>query len=133
MRVGVPPVGRSFALSDSDFCYFHGGADPVEVGKKGGRPKNPTVAEARALTLESLVPRALVVLQESLESTELKFRFQAARDVLDRSWGRPAQTTRISTEVPADKPWEELTPEEEQAVLAQLERKLAGLGENGSS
>jgi hypothetical protein len=124
---------RSFALSGSDLCYFHGGgADPVEVGKKGGRPKKPTVAEARALTLESLVPRALVVLQESLEGTDRKIRFQAARDVLDRSWGRPAQTSRVSTEVPPDKPWEDLTREEEKALMAALDRRIA-LGDNGSS
>jgi hypothetical protein len=53
--------------------------------------------------------------------------------VLNRAWGTPTQTIRSAAQVPAEKPWEELTPEEEQAVLAQLERKLAGLGENGST
>jgi hypothetical protein len=52
--------------------------------------------------------------------------------VLDRSWGRPAQTSRVSTEVPPDKPWEDLTREEEKALMAALDRRIA-LGDNGSS
>ena len=40
----------------------------LRSGRLDGRPKLQTVAEARAVKLEELVPRALLVLEASLRS-----------------------------------------------------------------
>jgi len=69
----------------------------LRSGRLGGRPKKPTRAEARQVKLEQLVPKALIVLEESLESEDERVKLGAAREVFDRSWGRPVQGVRDET------------------------------------
>lgn len=59
-------------------------------GRLGGRPRKPTVAEARQVKLEELVPKAVRVLEEHLApDVPAATRQRAAEHVLDRALGRP--------------------------------------------
>jgi hypothetical protein len=59
-------------------------------GNLGGRPRKPTVEEARSVALERLVPKALKVLEEQLEAGG-KDAVRPALRVLDHAWGRPPE------------------------------------------
>src|SRR4051812_28207118 len=59
-------------------------------GNLGGRPANPTIAEARAAALERLVPKAIRVLEEHLDS-DRPDAWRAACKVIEHSWGRPPE------------------------------------------
>jgi hypothetical protein len=80
--------------------------------------------------LEELVPPALRVLERSLESEDERVALAAARDTLDRAWGRA--TLAIRTEGDVQAPWEHWTMEQRAYVLAQLERRRALSAENGN-
>jgi hypothetical protein len=58
--------------------------------KLGGRPRKPTVDEARAEALERLVPKAVRVLEEHLDSGRPDAWRSACR-ILEQSWGRPPE------------------------------------------
>ena len=94
----------------------------MEIGRRGGRPPNPTIAEARAVKLEELIPRALSVLAENLESANDNVRQRAAEHVLDRAWGRPTQPTR--QEIPPGVRLEDLPREQRDALIAEKKRQL---------
>ena len=68
----------------------------VRSGKLGGRPRKPTVDEARAEALERLVPKAIRVLEEHLESGRPDAWRSACR-ILDHSWGRPAEHVEVDS------------------------------------
>src|SRR3954452_24388188 len=59
-------------------------------GKLGGRPANPTVAEARTAALERLVPKAIRVLEEHLDSGRPD-AWRSACKILEHSWGPPPE------------------------------------------
>jgi hypothetical protein len=59
-------------------------------GNLGGRPRKPTVDEARAEALERLVPKAIRVLEEQLDAGG-KDAWRPALRVLDHAWGRPPE------------------------------------------
>ncbi len=67
----------------------------VRSGNLGGRPRKPTVDEARAEALERLVPKAVRVLEEHLDSGRPDAWRSACR-ILDHSWGRPPE--HVATE-----------------------------------
>ena len=67
-------------------------------GRLGGRPRKPTIDEARRESLRELVPEAVRVLEQSLRSDDERLRLAAAREVFDRSGGRPPQ--RIESHAP---------------------------------
>lgn len=56
---------------------------PGQSGNPGGRPKG-IGAMAREHT-----DRALEVLVEALEDASVRIRIQAAKEILDRGWGKP--------------------------------------------
>ena len=58
-------------------------------GRLGGRPRKPTVEEARAAALERLVPRSVAVLERHLDSGRPD-AWRAAVKVLEWGWGKPA-------------------------------------------
>jgi hypothetical protein len=62
----------------------------IRSGNLGGRPRKPTVDEARAEALARLVPKAIRVLEEHLESGRPDAWRSACR-ILDHSWGRPPE------------------------------------------
>jgi hypothetical protein len=62
----------------------------VRSGNLGGRPRKPTVDEARAEALERLVPKAIRVLEEHLDSGRADAWRRALR-VLEHGWGRPPE------------------------------------------
>jgi hypothetical protein len=57
-------------------------------GKLGGRPAKPTVSEARSEALERLLPKAIRVVEEHLESGKPD-AWRSAHRVLEHCWGRP--------------------------------------------
>ena len=62
----------------------------MRSGNLGGRPRKPTVDEARAEALERLVPKSIRVLEEHLDSGRPD-AWRAAAKVLEYSWGRPPE------------------------------------------
>jgi hypothetical protein len=56
----------------------------------GGRPRKPTVDEARSAALERLVPKAIRVLEEHLDSGRAD-AWRPALRVLEHGWGRPPE------------------------------------------
>jgi hypothetical protein len=59
-------------------------------GNLGGRPRKPTVDEARAEALARLTPKAIRVLEEQLDAGG-KDAWRPALRVLDHAWGRPPE------------------------------------------
>ena len=68
---------------------------PGESGNPGGRPGMPEVVRSR---IQGLTVRAVEVLQGCLESDDEKIRLEAAKHILDRAYGRPAQSTELKIE-----------------------------------
>lgn len=62
----------------------------VQSGKLGGRPRKPTVDEARSEALERLVPKAIRLLEEHLDSGRAD-AWRPALRVLEHGWGRPPE------------------------------------------
>jgi hypothetical protein len=62
----------------------------IRSGKLGGRPANPTAAEARTAALERLVPKAIRVLEDHLDSGRPD-AWRSACKILEHSWGRPPE------------------------------------------
>jgi hypothetical protein len=56
-------------------------------GRLGGRPRKPTVEEARRAALDELVPKALRVLNEHLDSGRAD-AWRAALRVFEHAYGR---------------------------------------------
>ena len=67
-------------------------------GRLGGRPRKPTVEEARTRALEKLVPKSISVLQEHLGSGRLD-AWRPALRILEHAWGRPKETVEVHDEV----------------------------------
>ena len=88
-------------------------------GRLGGRPRKPTVDEARTAALEKLVPKSINVLQEHLESGRLD-AWRPALRILEHAWGRPKETVEVHDDA-ADRPLEELSL----AELTEMRRRLA--------
>lgn len=57
-------------------------------GRLGGRPRKPTIAEAREAALAELTPKALRVIAEHLDSGRPD-AWRSALRVLDHAFGRP--------------------------------------------
>ena len=66
---------------------------PGTSGNVGGRPKPPDGLRAR---LAQLSPRAVERLGELLDSGDERVRLEAAKAILDRHLGRPANPGRLS-------------------------------------
>lgn len=77
-------------------------------GNPGGRPKG--YQEFREAARE-LTPKAMKTLEDLLEHDDGRVRFAAAKELLDRGWGRPATTLEVG-----------ITPE---SALAKLAAALA--------
>ena len=71
----------------------------VESGRLGGRPRKPTVDEARSAALERLVPKAIRVLEEHLDSGRAD-AWRPALRVLEHGWGRPPEKIEEPVPVP---------------------------------
>ncbi|MFN8187400.1 MAG: hypothetical protein U0R69_10015 [Gaiellales bacterium] len=94
----------------------------LRSGRLGGRPKLPTVAEARAVKLEALVPKALLVLEDALRSDDERVALVAAREVLDRAWGKASARLEVSQGEPLTSG---MSQGERVALLASLRGLLA--------
>jgi hypothetical protein len=66
---------------------------PGQSGNPGGRPKLPDHVRdaARAHT-----EKAITVLAECLDDADARVRVTAANSILDRGWGKPAQTLDVT-------------------------------------
>src|SRR4051794_37335651 len=104
-------------------------------GKLGGRPANPTVAEARIAALERLVPKAIRVLEEHLESGRPDAWRSACR-ILEHSWGRPPEPlAEVVAPIDVDPSGlDQLSTAELQALVRQgRERRLASANDASST
>jgi hypothetical protein len=59
----------------------------IRSGRLGGRPKKPTIEEARRAALDELVPKALRVLNEHLDSGRAD-AWRAALRIFEHQFGR---------------------------------------------
>ena len=89
-------------------------------GRLGGRPRKPTAEEARAKVLEELVPRAVQVLREALDSGR-DDAWRPALRVLDHAWGSPVAQHQVRAETTHDV--QDLSLSELQALRARLLRE----------
>lgn len=69
--------------------YFRKGSS----GNPGGRPGMP---EGLLNSIRELSPRAVEVIKECLESADERVRFVAAKEVLDRGYGRVAAASTVT-------------------------------------
>jgi hypothetical protein len=93
---------------------------PGQSGNPGGRPKG-IAAKAREHT-----DRAVEVLVEGMEDDDHKVRIAAAREVLDRGWGKPlAMTADVSKRL------DEFTDDDLDAGIAFLRSALSASAEDG--
>jgi len=93
---------------------------PGQSGNPGGRPRG-IAALARAHT-----DRAVEVLVEGMEDEDHKVRIAAAREVLDRGWGKPLAMTADVT-----KRLDEFTDDDLDAGIAFLRSALGAAGADG--
>lgn len=125
-RAGEPC--RSTSLWDNGLCFGH---QPAEVkakhgfspenGKRGGRPRKPTLIEVWREQVEKDYEKVLAVFREGLEAEralvvgngptahletapDIPTRIKAAESYVDRVYGKPTQTTELSG--PGGKPIE---------------------------
>lgn len=61
-----------------------------------GRPKIPEDQKTR---FKKLTPRAIDVLENCLSSEDEKICFEAAKHILDRAYGKPAQSTELKVDL----------------------------------
>jgi hypothetical protein len=94
----------------------------VRSGRLGGRPRKPTVEEARATALEELVPKAVLVLRAHLgEGDEVNpAAWRAALRVFEHAYGRAPEAVDEPVPFP-DSP-------EALAALSWEQMKLLAIG-----
>lgn len=71
----------------------------VASGRLGGRPKKPTLAEARERALAELEPRAMAVLREHLDRGGAD-AWRAALTIFSHRYGRPQDHVVVDTGAP---------------------------------
>lgn len=76
--------------------HFTGRFVPGQSGNPKGRPKAAPTAQQ---FLETLSLRAACVLDALLESNDDRVRLEAAKEILDRTIGKPEQRSRSSVEL----------------------------------
>jgi len=76
-----------------------GGARPNAGRKPGGKTKRPPVPKLAHVGLQVAARRytedALNVVVAALKDESTTNRLSAAKEILDRGWGRPSQDTKI--------------------------------------
>lgn len=111
---------NAYALTDGPYCLAHADAETREkVGfipdnGKGGRPKNPRVVDVIREKVEARADEILGAMFEALEADQgialsikgggmeiacipdHRTRLMAAKDLLDRAYGKPKQQTEIT-------------------------------------
>ncbi len=103
-------------------------------GRMGGRPRKLTVEEARAKALDELVPKAVKVLADALDSGRAD-AWRPALAVLAYEWGRPGEVVEAEPEVTGIESLRSLTPAQLEVRRQRLEaaypelRKVVAAGE----
>lgn len=129
-------------LHDRDVCLAHADADTrasarftPESGRLGGRPRKPRAIEILRERVERDVDRYLQPLEDGLTAdrglvvgdgeharveyvTDHGTRLKAAREVLDRVYGRPTQTHDVTTREEVSEIDREI-----QTMLAEMDRR----------
>ena len=81
----------------------------IRSGRLGGRPRTPTIGEARRQALAELVPPAVTVLREHLEKGGPD-AWKPALRVLEHAIGRPPETPPTTPVIPhTAEGWERLS------------------------
>jgi hypothetical protein len=96
-------------------------------GRLGGRPRKPTLDEARADALERLVPRSIRVLEEHLDS-DRPDAWRSAHKILEHAWGRPPDHVQLEIPLDGEIDLKTLTDVELQALKRRL---IASAAVNG--
>ncbi len=100
-----------------------------QSGRLGGRPRKPTIEEARAKALEALVPRALQVLAAHLGDPDDAVNpdaWRAALRVFEHAYGRAPEQAEI--EHPGADSVETLSPRQRDELRSKLLALYPGLG-----
>jgi hypothetical protein len=105
-----------------------------QSGRLGGRPRKPTVDEARAAALERLVPKALQVLEAHLDSGRAD-AWRPALRLLEHGWGKPPEKVESLPEPEDVSDLKNMSTAELHALVARgRARRLAALaGEEESA
>jgi hypothetical protein len=137
---------RANPLKDSDYCLAHSDATTREsvgfiaANGKAGRPKNPRAVDVLRERLEERVDAVLDVLWDGLEADlvtvsgsgedaerniepDHRIRITAAREILDRAYGRPRQTTEVSGPDGGPLTVVDLSDEQTRALVGDLLRR----------
>lgn len=116
-KKGTPCKARP--LHDGDFCLAHADEETRESAGFGGaqegagRPARPRVVDVIRERIEADVEKVISVLEEALEATrpvvvgsgehaevemvtDYVVRIHAARELLDRAYGKPKQQTEVT-------------------------------------
>jgi hypothetical protein len=96
-------------------------------GRLGGRPRKPTVDEARSEALARLVPKSVRVLEEHLDS-DRPDSWRSAHKILEHAWGRPPEHVAIELPLDGDIDLRTLTDAELQALKRRLVQTAAANG-----
>jgi hypothetical protein len=90
-------------------------------GNLGGRPRKPTVAEAKAAALEELLPPAIKSLKAHLGDGDPE-AWRAALRLFEHTFGRPAELPAEEEDLQVGSPGDiqAMTPEERRALRKRL-------------
>ena len=103
----------------------------VRSGRLGGRPRKPTPGEARSDALVRLVPKAVRVLEEHLDSGRPD-AWRSALRVVEHSWGRPPEHVMFESHVgDGDLDFDRMTTAELQAWVNEARAARAAAAEGG--
>lgn len=69
---------------------------PGARANPGGRPKIPEDQKTR---FKKLTPQAIEVLEKCLSSEDPKIQLEAAKQILDRAYGKPPQSTELKVDL----------------------------------
>jgi hypothetical protein len=97
---------------------------PGTVANPGGRPKMPEVVRSR---IQGLTVRAVEQIAGLLDSDDERIRLEAAKVILDRAYGRPAQSTELKIEAG------DVMAEHLAALLERAQARKALRAEGGSA
>jgi hypothetical protein len=91
----------------------------VRSGRLGGRPRKPTVEEARQAALEPLVPAAIQSLAAHLGDGD-PAAWRAAFRVIELLYGKPSETVDVDATLVDPLRIREMTPGERAVLVARV-------------
>lgn len=111
---------KNAAIDGKGVCIAHlSSEDKQALGfggaqEKGGREKKPRLIDVLRAEVEARMDEVTAPFWEGLHSDDMDTRQKSAKELLDRSYGKPTQSTEISgpqgdpielVKLPTDKDW----------------------------